>query len=491
MSRWKESFDSHPFQTTWSHILSLSESIAPDDLTVITDIAEIARLKKIITFINELILSCDPELIPDQTWNNFYSQAVPCLQNMSSFQDTRNIQFIVQANAHLDNLITYIRPYQVVIGKAAQAAQKAYSLSTKEINNSLKNFSRNAEENLNVIIQIKTQAISKLEELERINQEVIELEERLFDDNSKTSVSTRIKELESEVTQSHDKIIEFFEDLFDGESENESIEQKIKSGLSNVESDAKESATLINGLQKKVSEFDSYYSIVFGEKDENNVRQGGLKEAIKNREKELDKFKETQQLKYKTLVEEIEGLLPSATSAGLASAYHDMKESFDSPIINNTRLFYVSIICLILTALISITQEASWTYIKFHDIPELTKLASNFLYKAPIILPVIWLALYSSKRRSEALRLQQEYAHKEALAKSFQNFKAQIEALGEETPLLMNKLLEAAIDAVSKNASDTLDKKHDDKTPVHQTLDGALDSLGKMKGLFEFKKPSP
>ena len=437
MSRWKENFDNHPFQDAWSQVLSLSENIAPDDLTVITDIAEIARLKKIIIFINELILSCDPELIPDQTWNNFYSQSVPCLQNMTNFQETRNIQYVVQANAHLDNLITYIRPYQVVIGKAAQAAQKAYSLSTKEINASLKNFYRKAEENLDGIIQIKTQAISKLEEFERISQEISELEERLFDDSSTASVSTKIKELESEVTQSHDRIIDFFEDLFDGESENESIEQKIKSGLSNVESDAKESATLINGLQKKISDFDSYYSVVFGEKNENNVRQGGLKEELKNRGLELEKFKETQQLKYKTLVEEIEGLLPSATSAGLASAYHDMKKSFDSPIINNTRLFYASIVCLILTALISITQEVSWTYIKFHDIPELTKLASNFLYKAPIILPVIWLALFTSKRRSEALRLQQEYAHKEALAKSFQNFKAQIEALGEETPLLM------------------------------------------------------
>ena len=383
MSRWKENFDNHPFQDAWSQVLSLSESIAPDDLTVITDIAEIARLKKIITFINELILSCDPELIPDQTWNNFYSQSVPCLQNMTNFQETRNIQYVVQANAHLDNLITYIRPYQVVIGKAAQAAQKAYSLSTKEINASLKNFYRKAEENLDGIIQIKTQAISKLEEFERISQEISELEERLFDDSSTASVSTKIKELESEVTQSHDRIIDFFEDLFDGESENESIEQKIKSGLSNVESDAKESATLINGLQKKISDFDSYYSVVFGEKNENNVRQGGLKEELKNRGLELEKFKETQQLKYKTLVEEIEGLLPSATSAGLASAYHDMKKSFDSPIINNTRLFYASIVCLILTALISITQEVSWTYIKFHDIPELTKLASNFLYKAP------------------------------------------------------------------------------------------------------------
>lgn len=266
MSRWKENFDNHPFQDAWSQVLSLSESIAPDDLTVITDIAEIARLKKIITFINELILSCDPELIPDQTWNNFYSQSVPCLQNMTNFQETRNIQYVVQANAHLDNLITYIRPYQVVIGKAAQAAQKAYSLSTKEINASLKNFYRKAEENLDGIIQIKTQAISKLEEFERISQEISELEERLFDDSSTASVSTKIKELESEVTQSHDRIIDFFEDLFDGESENESIEQKIKSGLSNVESDAKESATLINGLQKKISDFDSYYSVVFGEK---------------------------------------------------------------------------------------------------------------------------------------------------------------------------------------------------------------------------------
>ncbi|MEE1911825.1 hypothetical protein [Aeromonas caviae] len=46
MSRWKENFDNHPFQDAWSQVLSLSESIAPDDLTVITDIAEIARLKK-------------------------------------------------------------------------------------------------------------------------------------------------------------------------------------------------------------------------------------------------------------------------------------------------------------------------------------------------------------------------------------------------------------------------------------------------------------
>lgn len=489
MSRWIENFKSHAFQDIWSQILSLSENVTPDDITITTDTTEIARFKKVITFINELILACDPELIPEQTWVNFHSQASACLQYIINFQNTRSIQYIVQANASLDNLITYVRPYQVVTGESVKAVQKAFSVYAKEIGSSLNTFTQNAKECLAEITSMEKQATENLESCDRINTRIINLEEYLFDDSVTPSFHTKINELESEITSSYEKIIRFREAIFDGTSETESIEKKIKSGLSNVESDTEESALLIDELKKKINDFTKYYNLIFGEKDENDVRQGGLKEAIKNREKELDNFKAAQQLKYNTLIEEIEGLLPSATSAGLASAYYAMKMSFEKPIKNSAKTFYASIACLIITAFISITQEISWTYIKFHEIPELTKLASNFLYKLPIILPVIWLALYSSKRRSEALRLQQEYAHKEALAKSFQNFKAQIEALGEETPVLMNKLLEAAIDAVSKNASDTLDKKHGDKTPVHQTLDGALDSLGKIKSLFELKKP--
>jgi hypothetical protein len=96
----------------------------------------------------------------------------------------------------------------------------------------------------------------------------------------------------------------------------------------------------------------------------------------------------------------------------------------------------------------------------------------------------LWLTLFASKRRSESLRLQQEYAHKEALAKSYQNFKAQIDALGQSEPELMNKLLSSAIEAVSKNASDTLDKKHGDKTPVHEGVDGLINSMEKVKKVF-------
>ena len=144
----------------------------------------------------------------------------------------------------------------------------------------------------------------------------------------------------------------------------------------------------------------------------------------------------------------------------------------------------ITIACLMLVAFVSMTQEIGWFFIKFVDVSDLSKLVPTVLYKLPIILPILWLALFASKRRSEALRLQQEYSHKEALAKSYQNFKAQIEALNQPDPELMRKLLNAAIDAVSMNASDTLDKNHGDNTPVTQGVDGLIESMEKLKKVF-------
>ena len=104
------------------------------------------------------------------------------------------------------------------------------------------------------------------------------------------------------------------------------------------------------------------------------------------------------------------------------------------------------------------------------------------VYRLPIVIPVVWLAVFASKRRSEAERLKQEYAHKEALAKSYQSFKMQIEELDVEAKeLLMEKLLSSAIDTISNNASLTLDKKHGDSLPltslIERTVDKTIDKF--------------
>lgn len=484
MSRWIELFENHAFQVTWKQIQNIREEVVVDDKTVTTSVEEIARLNKVIIFVNGLLESCDPELIPVSTWDNFHSQSNACLQQINNYQSNRNIDHITNANNNLDNLLTYIRPYQVVAGKAAQSASASFVAYAKTINNNLNSFQEEANKVLTQIKDFKDSASSNTEEIEVAKDKIKELELSYFNDSEEESLSSRVNQLKTMLEENHERIQGYKIELIDGDSNSESIASKIESAHETANSDSGNITTLLNEVKSKLSDFKSFHTVVFGDKNDEGDFEGGLKSEISAREKHLEQFKTQQEVKYKALNDEIESLLPGATSAGLASAYYDLKMSFNKPIINYSLLFYGSISFLMLTAFISVTQEIGWFYIKFVDVIDLTKLFSNILHKLPLIIPVLWLALFASKRRSESLRLQQEYAHKEAIAKSYQNFKAQIDALAKPEPELMNKLLSSAIDAVSKNASDTLDKNHGDKTPIHEGVDGLISSMEKVKKVF-------
>lgn len=484
MSRWIELFENHAFQVTWKELQDFAKNVVVDDRTITTSVEEVARFNKVIIFINGLLESCDPELIPISTWDNFHSQSNACLQQVNSYQSNRNIGHITNANNNLDNLLTYIRPYQVVAGKAAQSASASFVAYTKTINKNLNSFQEEANKVLTEINNFKDSASSNTEETKVARDKIKELELSYFDDSKDESLSSRIEQLEATLEENYEKIQSYKIKLIDGDSHSESIASEIESAHETANTESNNITTLLNEVKSKLSNFKDFHTVIFGEKNDEGEFEGGLKSELSAREKHLEEFKNQQEVKYKALNEEIESLLPGATSAGLASAYYDLKVSFNKPIKGYSLLFYGSISFLMLTAFISVTQEMGWFYVKFVDITDLTKLFSSVLHKLPLIIPVLWLTLFASKRRSESLRLQQEYAHKEAITKSYQNFKAQIDALAKPEPELMNKLLNSAIDAVSNNASDTLDKKHGDKTPIHEGVDGLISSMEKIKKVF-------
>lgn len=97
------------------------------------------------------------------------------------------------------------------------------------------------------------------------------------------------------------------------------------------------------------------------------------------------------------------------------------------------------------------------------------------LPKSTIIMPALWLVLFFSKRRSEQNRLREEYAHKEALAKSYDSYKKQIDKLGEEKGKVLSHLLTGTITALLFNPSSTLDKKHGDKMPLEEAGSNLLE----------------
>lgn len=494
MSRWQKQFDEHPFQKPWLELKNLTKTAKVDDDSVATDVEEIARFKKVISYLENLLESTDKELIPESTWQNFYSQCSPCLTQITYFNTNRNIQHIVQANAHADNLLNYIRPYVVESNNATQAALHGLKSYQKSVSEGLESFKNQAIEQQNIFTEIYDDFIEKKVEFENkfltlkeTNNEIEYLRKKYFEGlNNENSVEVKVEELISSIEEKHLDISKYYTELLENGSD--SIMQKIAIAKDDAEYDARSINEQLHNMEKQLSYLNTFYNDVIGRKDSEGNTVGGLKNEISARQKELDEFKINQESRYTALNEQIEGLIPGATSAGLAAAYRAMRKSFSKPIKQYSILFYTSILILSVTAFIS-TIDSIWTsneIIKFVDVTDIRNLASNLTHKLPIILPVLWLALFSSKRRSEAQRLQQEYAHKEALAKSYQSFKSQIEGLGgQKKEELLHKLLGAAIDAVASNASDTLDKKHGDKMPTHEGLDKTLSSLEKIKGLLK------
>lgn len=212
----------------------------------------------------------------------------------------------------------------------------------------------------------------------------------------------------------------------------------------------------LNAVDVKKEEVDKFFIKVFGEEDEQGKRSGGLKSRLTQKEKDADDFLNTQEEKYEQLFKKIESLLPGATSAGLAEAYYNQKSSYERPIRTWATFFIIALVGIIAIGLMS-----------FQDAIGIEKAFSKIAARTPFYFALIWLATFSSKQYRQNKMLEQEYAHKEVLAKSYQGYKREFESQGKtavdkEVLAGLNKVL---IDAVAKNPSEMLDDGRSDDTP--------------------------
>ena len=194
----------------------------------------------------------------------------------------------------------------------------------------------------------------------------------------------------------------------------------------------------------------------------------------------MNEFSVAQGERYRALNDEINALLPNATSAGLSSAFYDMKKSFTRSIWGYTALFVSTIFMLVLVGVVSVETVADGRTFHINDFSKIKSYEEffvGFLQKLPFYSCLVWLAFFATKRRSECQRLQQEYAHKESLAKSYDKFKRQIDELNTEDKNILEELIRIAISAIGYNPSASLDDKHGDKMPTLEAMQKALNQV--------------
>ena len=130
------------------------------------------------------------------------------------------------------------------------------------------------------------------------------------------------------------------------------------------------------------------------------------------------------------LLARIEGLLPGATSAGLASSFSLQKKRFAGPQKLWLWTFVSCIGLLVILAIPSFFRAIGWS-VGGPILGEPTWDATwrSLMMRLPIVLPLVWLAIYAGRNYMLSLRLEEDYAYKEAISTAFEGYKREMVAI--------------------------------------------------------------
>lgn len=468
------------FLNEWQELVNkiCDISIVDTDSESTDPTQDFARLLKVITYMDETIKSIDSELVPLTLWSECKNHCISCKSSVEEAINNQTEATVLTANNSVDVLLSKLAPYFQDSLAKIKAMKPAFNEYTKYITKQLEAYK---EKNNDLVKHLK----GKVSTASKINDELLEYKnsisklhsEFLVGTDEEHSLQAKMKGLEESIDEQRSKIDAFYSSLLIDEG---SIQSKIEEAQELITTANTEVQKIRDDLSVKLNELDDFHNKVFGEPNAEGDIENGLKFEINERKNNLDSLITTQTDQYKVIKSNIESLLPGATSAGLASAYHELSISFNEPIEKYSKYFTISLFLLLL-----VSGSLTIHSLLLNDFPSnadgrnfLNDIGVFLLQRLPIVLPIIWFAIFASKRRSEAERLKQEYAHKEALAKSYQSFKLQIEELDSENkePLL-EKLLAATIETIAMNASNTLDKKHGDNAPLIGIFDKTVNKL--------------
>lgn len=205
-------------------------------------------------------------------------------------------------------------------------------------------------------------------------------------------------------------------------------------------------------------------------------RAGEALSVIAAHEKELARLT----AEFAALHTRIESLLPNATSAGLASAFRTQKARFDLPQKGWLMTFIVAILALMGSSVYGLpVADPSWDAI-----------ARHLVNRLPLIAPLVWLAVYAGRHYGLALRLQEEYAYKEAVSTAFEGYKREMNTVsigtdGGPNPLVT--LCENVLKTLSQRPGRIYEGRHEDITAFTPATEATKNVLG---GLMK-AKPAP
>lgn len=405
---------------------------------------EFARAKKVIEYVLNYINLLDPDLLP----SNFYTQMQAKIKDWN--------KTIPHLNQILDDILFILASY----GSVYISKNKAPNIISEMVN-SYSNVIKQSLQEIN------------LPKVKKDAKAIENYEARLL--SAEDSIQKQITDFQTQIQTWFNEIQKFRNNFFEKQDDKEiSLKAEIEQINNDINATYKGIENMATQFAQKLIELDKFHIEVFGNL-EGDKRVGGLKQEVKDRLNEIDKYDETQKQQIQKWKNEIRDLLDIATNASLASSYEKSNKSYKCAIMGWNATFIISIL--------GIFGVAIWGFVEIADkISDPLVIFGAIFARLPFYIPLAWLAIFATNRRNENKRLQEEYKHKETLAKAYSGYKEQIEKLEDsKAQELAEKLMDKLVEMTNENPNRALDKVKKEKMPTFEMIEKLSDLISKVK----------
>ena len=202
--------------------------------------------------------------------------------------------------------------------------------------------------------------------------------------------------------------------------------------------------------------------------------------------------------KYKTVHENLLGLLPGAMAAGLSAAYEDKKAEEIKSLKAYDTSFKIAIGLMAAVSLIPFGVDVYQLVVQKVDLLQVLKNTPSLMFAIlPLYFPVMWFAYSSSKKLNLSKRLIEEYTHKAVLGGTFSGLSNQIESLPRDNAVkdeLRTRLLFNLLQVSSENPGKLITDYNKSDHPFMDALENSaklsdsIQALAKLPGFSAIAK---
>lgn len=154
MSKWIDRFNSHALIGVWSNLIELIQDENLVEEATEDSVEDIARLRKVICYLNGTFESIDPEITPFNQLTNIQKTAQNCINEINAYKGNKNAGHLQNANNQADTLLIQFQQTPASVNAVSpENIKESVSAYSKTIGSFISKYKAETEESVSELAQ--------------------------------------------------------------------------------------------------------------------------------------------------------------------------------------------------------------------------------------------------------------------------------------------------------------------------------------------------